>query len=382
MEYIYLDDGATTRVDQRVKKEMNKFLTEKYGNPSSPHRKGKEAREEVKSARKETANLINAYRDEIIFTSGGTESDNLAIKGAMRENEGNHLITTKIEHPAVYDTCKFLEENGYEVTYLEVDENGFVDVGKFESAIREETVLASIMYANNEIGTVEPIEKLGEVAHDNDVIFHTDAVQAVGKVPIDVKNENIDLLSLSGHKFHGPKGIGALYVSSKVNIQPMIHGGGHENGLRSGTENVPGIVGLKKACEIAKNEMKDDSKRMKKYRDKLIDGILANTKKSYLNGPKDENRLPNNANFTFEGIDGDALVLQLDSKGIAGSTGSACSTTEVKPSRVLLSLGLDENEAFSSLRLTLSKFTTEEEIEEAIETVPEVVSNLRAMNDL
>ncbi len=381
MNYIYLDDAATTRVDKRVKEVMNKFLSDKYGNPSSPHKKGKEVKKHLKDARKETATLINAHRDEIIFTSGGTEADNLAIKGAMRENEGNHLITTKIEHPAVYETCEFLEENGYDVTFLDVDEDGFVNVDEFQSAIKEDTVLASIMYANNEIGTIEPIKEIGEIANENDIILHTDAVQAVGKVPIDVKKENIDLLSLSGHKFHGPKGVGALYASSKIDIQPIIHGGGHENGLRSGTENIPGIMGLKKACEIAQKEIENDVGKMEKYRDKLIGEILDRTEKSYLNGPK-ENRLPNNANFTFEGIDGDALVLQLDSHGIAGSTGSACSTTEVKPSRVLLSLGLGENESFSSLRLTLSKFTKGEEIEEVIETVPEVVSNLRAMNDL
>jgi len=378
MNYIYLDDAATTRVDKSVKKAMDKFLSEKFGNPSSPHKKGKEVKKHLKGARKETANLINAYRDEIIFTSGGTESDNLAIKGTMRNNEGNHLITTKIEHPAVYETCKFLEENGYEVTFLEVDENGFVNIDEFQSAIKENTVLASIMYANNEIGTIEPIKEVGEIATENDIILHTDAVQAVGKIPIDVKKENIDLLSLSGHKFHGPKGIGALYVSSKVDLQPMIHGGGHENGLRSGTENVPGIVGLKKACKLAQKEMKNDIREMKKYRDKLIEEILNETEKSYLNGPR-EDRLPNNTNFTFEGVDGDALVLQLDSRGIAGSTGSACSTKEVKPSRVLLSLGLNEEQAFSSLRLTLSKFTKEKEIEKANEIVPNVVSSLRGM---
>ena len=381
MNYIYLDDAATTRVDKRVKKVMNKFLSDKFGNPSSPHKKGKEVKKHLKKARKETANLINAHRDEIIFTSGGTEADNLAIKGTMRENEGNHLITTKIEHPAVYETCEFLEENGYDVTFLDVDENGFVNLDEFQCAIREDTVLASIMYANNEIGTIEPIKEIGEIANENDVILHTDAVQAVGKVPIDIKNENIDLLSLSGHKFHGPKGIGALYTSSKINIQPIIHGGGHENGLRSGTENIPGIMGLKKACEIAQKEMENDIEKMEKYRDELIGEILDKTERSYLNGPK-EDRLPNNANFTFEDVDGDALVLQLDSHGIAGSTGSACSTTEVKPSRVLLSLGLDEDQAFSSLRLTLSKFTEEKEIEKAIEIVPEVVSSLRGMTGI
>jgi len=378
MSYIYLDDAATTRVDERVKEVMNKFLSDKFGNPSSPHKKGKEVKKHLKKARKETANLINAHRDEIIFTSGGTESDNLAIKGAIRENEGNHLITTKIEHPAVYETCKFLEKNGYEVTFLDVDEDGFVNVDEFQSAIKEDTVLASIMYANNEIGTIEPIKEIGEIANDNDIILHTDAVQAIGKVPIDVKNENIDLLSLSGHKFHGPKGVGALYASSEINIQPIIHGGGHEDGLRSGTENIPGIMGLKKACEIAQKEMKNDIEKMEKYRDELIGEILDKTEKSYLNGPK-EDRLPNNANFTFEGVDGDALVLQLDSHGIASSTGSACSTKEVKPSRVLLSLGLNEEQAFSSLRLTLSKFTEEKEIEKTTEIVPEVVSSLRGM---
>lgn len=381
MDYIYLDDAATTRVDDRVKKIMDKYYMKKYGNPSSLHRMGKDARKAMGDARKNTASLIGADKDEIIFTSGGTEADNLAIKGAVEKNEGNHIITTEIEHAAVYNTCRYLEKKGYDVTYLGVDEDGLVNLDEFKDAIREDTVIASIMYANNEIGTVEPIEELAEIADKNDVLFHTDAVQAVGKLPIDVKEEKIDMLSLSAHKLHGPKGVGALYLSKDVDIEPIMHGGGHENGYRSGTENVSGIVGLGKACEIAEDEMDEYVPRMIRLRDKLIDNILEEGEEVYLNGHR-EKRLPNNANFYFVAAEGEAIVLHLDSRGIATSTGSACSSKSLKASRTLLATGLDEQYAHCSLRLTLSRYTEEKEIDKTIEVVPEVIANLRDMSPL
>lgn len=379
MSYTYLDDAATTRVDPRVKEKINTFFTEKYGNPSSLHSMGREASAGVKEARRQTAELIGADKDEIIFTSGGTESDNLAIKGCVEE--GDHIITTKIEHPAVYNTCRYLEGEGCEVTYLPVNGDGTVDKGDLKSAIKDETVLASVMYANNEIGTIQPISDLAEIAHENDILFHTDAVQAVGKVPIDVKKEMIDLLSLSGHKYHGPKGVGALYIANDVEMDPILHGGGHEMNYRSGTENVPGIVGLGEASRIAREDMDENVKKMKELRDKLIDGILSNIEESYLNGHR-EKRLPNNANFYFKAVEGEALVLHLDSRGIGASTGSACSSTELEASRVLLALGLKEENAHGSLRLTLGKYNSEEDIDKALEAIPEVVEKLREMSPL
>ena len=381
MDYIYMDDAATTKVDERVKESMDEYFSEKYGNPSSLHKMGREASKAIKRARERTASLIGADEDEIIFTSGGTEADNLAIKGTVMKKDEGHIITTKIEHSAVYKTCKYLEEQGYNVTYLDVDKDGLVDPTDFESAIRPDTIIASIMYANNEIGTIEPIKELVEIADEYDVLFHTDAVQAVGKIPIDVNRESIDILSLSAHKFHGPKGVGALYLDSDVTIEPIIHGGGHEGGLRSGTENVSGIVGLGKACEIAEKEMDDYIPRMLDLRYKLIEGIIDNIEKAHLNGHRDR-RLPNNASFYLDAVEGESIVLHLDSNGIAASTGSACSTKELKPSRVLTSIGLDEQEAHCSLRLTISRYTTEEEIDKVIEVLPEVISNLREMSPL
>lgn len=378
MKRIYLDDAATTRIDPRVWEAMEEYGKDKYGNPSSSYSEGIEVKKAMDEARRQVAKLINAHRDEIIFTSGGTESDNLAIKGVAFNSKKGHIITTKIEHPAVYETCEYLIKKGFEVTFLDVDYQGFVDPSEFESAIKDNTVLASIMYANNEIGTIEPIKELAKISKENGIIFHTDAVQAVGKIEIDVKKEYIDMLSLSGHKLHGPKGIGALYMKRDIELEPLIHGGGHEYGLRSGTENTLGIVGIGKACSIAREEMKADSNRMQKLRDGLIDGLLSQVSEISLNGPR-ENRLPNNANFHIKGVDGDALILQLDSHGIAASTGSACSTKEVTPSRVLRSIGLSEEEAFHSLRLTLGKFTSKEDIEKALKTIPQVVSNLREM---
>ncbi len=381
MEYIYLDNAATTKVDPRVKKVVEDFLSECYGNPSSLHKMGRDSAHAVDEARVKIAALIGAKEDEIIFTSGGTESDNLAIKGILEKNEGKHIITTTIEHPAIYNTCKYLEKHGYEVTYLPVDEFGMVDPTDFENEIKEDTVLASVIYASNEIGTIEPVKELAAIAHDHDVLFHTDAVQAVGKMDIDVHKIGIDMLSLSGHKIHAPKGVGALYVSNDVKLAPILHGGGHERGIRSGTENVPGIIGLGKACELLRTEMAGDISHMKGLRDRLISNITENIDKVKLNGHPTK-RLPNNANFSFDAVEGESFVLHLDGKGIAASTGSACSSTELKPSRTLMATGCGEVEAHSSVRLTLCKFNTVEEIDKTLEIIPEIVNNLRMMSPL
>lgn len=381
MEYIYMDNAATTKVDPRVKNIMNKYLDDEYANPSSIHTMGNKGTEALEEAREKVASLIGAEAEEIVFTSGGTESDNLAIKGAVWKNEGNHIITSCLEHPAVLKTCEYLEENGYDVTYLEVDEYGIVDLEEFEDSIRDDTVLASIMYANNEIGTIEPIKELVKIAHDHDVLFHTDAVQAVAKTHIDVKEEDIDLFSISGHKIHASKGVGALYIKDGVDIEPLQHGGAHEHGLRAGTENVPCIVGLGEACRIAEEDMDDYIPEMKRLRDKLIKGIDEKIEKSYLNGHPTK-RLVNNVNFSFEAVEGESILLQMDSRGIEASTGSACSSKKLEPSHAILALGRDEELAHSSIRLTLGKYTKEEHVDKVLEVLPDIISNLRAMSPL
>lgn len=380
-EQIYLDNAATTKTDHRVSEAIEDYLEDCYGNPSSLHRMGRKSAVAMAEAREHVAKLIGASDDEIIFTSGGTEADNLAIKGSLAKKTGKHIITSSIEHPAVSNTCKYMEKKGYEVTYLPVDEYGLIDPGDFEDAIRKDTVLASIIYASNEIGTIEPIEELASVANDNDVIFHTDAVQAVGKLEIDVKKSKIDMLSISGHKIHASKGVGALYVSKDVKLEPMIHGGGHERGLRSGTENVPCVIGLGVACEIERKDMKHNIEKMSSMRDKLIDGISGSIEKTKLNGHP-VRRLANNVNFSFYGIEGESLVLHLDSKSIATSTGSACSSKKLKPSDTLIAIGCGDIEAHSSLRLTLSRYNTMDEIDRVLEVIPEVVGNLRKMSPL
>ncbi len=381
MEYIYLDNAATTKVDPRVNRAIEDYLEHCYGNPSSLHRMGRESSAAVEEARERVAELVGAGEHEIVFTSGGTEADNLAIKGVVGKNSGKHIITTSVEHPAVHNTCRYLEKQGYEVTYLPVDGHGMVREEDFIHAIREDTVLASIIYASNEIGTIEPIRELAAIAKENDVIFHTDAVQAVGKLEIDVKKIGIDLLSISGHKIHGPKGVGALYLADHVNIEPMMHGGGHENGIRSGTENVTCIIGLGVACEIEGREMDENVGKMKAMRDRLVNGIMDNVREVRLNGHPTK-RLVNNANFSFKAVEGEALVLQLDGRGIGTSTGSACSSKELKPSRILTATGCEEVEAHSSLRLTLSRFNTMEEIDRTLEIIPDVVGYLRKMSPL
>ncbi|MFQ6055487.1 MAG: cysteine desulfurase family protein, partial [Methanosarcinales archaeon] len=323
---------------------------------------------------------------EIIFTAGGTESDNLAIKGVAYKNrkKGKHIITSAIEHPAVIETCKYLEKQGFEVTYLPVYSEGIVRVEDLENAIREKnnkTILITIMHANNEIGTIQPIEEIGKIAKEKDIYFHTDAVQSVGKIPVDVDAMNIDLLSISSHKIYGPKGVGALYIRKGTKIEPLVHGGGHEFGLRSTTENIPGIVGLAKAIELRKERMQEDLEKLTPLRDYLIRGVLTNIEESYLNGHLTQ-RLPNNANFYFKYIEGESLILNLDRKGIAASTGSACSSTKLEPSHVLLAIGLKPEDAHGSLRLTLGRENTKEEVEYVLEALMEVVEKLRAISPL
>jgi len=386
MERIYMDYGASTPVDKEVIEEMVPYFDRFYGNPSSIHSFGREAFDAVEESRKKVADIICANEDEMVFTSGGTESDNLAIKGVAfrnkkkRGSKGTHIITSAIEHPGVLTTCKYMEKIGFNVKYLPVDKHGLIDIKELENAISKDTFLITIMFANNEIGTIEPMEKIGKIAKEHDVIFHTDAVQAVGKVPVDVNKLNIDLLALSSHKIYGPKGAGALYVKNGVKLQTIAHGGGHEKGLRSSTYNTPGVVGLGKACELGKTRLKEDMAHLKNLRDMLIKDILK-IEESYLNGHP-EKRLVNNAHFRFTAIEGESLNLMLDDKGIAAATGSACSSKKLQASHVLLAIGLKPEEAHGSLRLTLGRMNTKEDVEYVAEVLPEIVQNLRNMSPL
>ncbi|MBW3003564.1 cysteine desulfurase NifS [Candidatus Woesearchaeota archaeon] len=380
MKRIYMDHSATTPVDQKVVEAMQPYFTEKFGNASSIHSFGQEAASAVKKSRETIAKFLGVKESELFFTSGGTESDNLAIKGVATANKdkGKHIITSSVEHHAVLHTCEWLEKNGFEVTYLPVDKYGSVDVEEFKKSIREDTILVSIMHINSEIGTIEPIEEIAKICKERGIYFHSDAVQSFGKIQIDMKN--IDLLSISSHKLYGPKGLGALFVREGVKIESLVHGGGHENGLRSGTENVAGIVGFAKAVEIAKEGMEKEAKQLKELRERLIKGVLE-IPDCWLNGHP-EKRLPGNAHFSFRFIEGESLVLYLDMNGIAASTGSACSTKSLKPSHVLTAIGLSHEEAHGSLRITLGRSNTEEDIEQVIKVLPDIVSNLRKMSPL
>jgi len=365
---------------------MLPYFRRYYGNPSSIHSYGVDASNAIDDSRMKIANILNAKQDEIIFTSGGTESDNLALKGIAYsfkdkiKTKGNHIITSSIEHPAVIETCKYLQKQGFNVKYLPVDKNGLIKIDELEKSITKNTFLISIMYANNEIGTIEPIEDIGEIAKRNDIIFHTDAVQAICKTQIDIKKLNIDLLSLSSHKIYGPKGVGALFIKNGIEITPIIHGGEHEKNIRSGTLNTPGIVGIGKACEIGNNRMKKDIPYIKKLRDLLIKNILEINNTS-LNGHPTK-RLANNTNFRFNNIEGESLVMMLDEKGIATSTGSACSSKNQNSSHVLREIGLKTHQSQSSLRLTLGRNNTQEEILYASELIPEIVNKLRKISPL
>lgn len=381
MRRVYLDHSATTGVLPEVFDAMMPFFLDKFGNSSSIHSFGREAKAALEDSRKHVANLLNADPTEIIFTSGGTESDNLAVKGvAMYKGKmKGHIITTKVEHHAILESCEFLKRFGFEVTHIPVSSDGLVDPAEIERVIRNDTVLISVMMANNEIGTIQPIREIGRIAQSKSIPFHTDAVQAIGKLPIDVKADNIDLLSLSAHKFHGPKGVGALYVRKGTKIESIIQGGGQERGLRSSTVNVAGAVGLGKAAEMAKRDLEPTAEKMKRLRDKMLRAVPELIPKSYVNGHKTK-RLVNNAHFRFDFIEGEGLILQLDLKGIAASTGSACSTGSLEPSHVLLALGLTHQQAHGSLRITLGRENTEEEVDYLLEVLPGVVSKLRAIS--
>jgi cysteine desulfurase len=386
MKRIFLDHASTTKVDNDVIKAMLPYFSEIYGNPSSIHKFGREAREAVDAARNHVGSILGAREDEIIFTAGGTESDNLGIKGIAyqykekRTTKGPHIITSSLEHPGVLEVCRHLETQGFKVKYLPVDNYGCIDTDLLENSISKNTFLISIMYANNEIGTIQPVQEIGKIAHEHDIIFHTDAVQAVTKVPIDVKKQHIDLLALSSHKIYGPKGIGALYIRNGVKVQPIIHGGGHEKGIRSSTLNVPGIVGLGKACELASKRMDKDNIFIKTLRDLLIHNLLQ-VEESYLNGHP-EKRLVNNAHFRFTGVEGESLLLALDEQGIATSTGSACSSKKLQASHVLLAIGLDPVQAHGSVRLSLGRENTKEEIEFVSQELPKIIQKLRQMSPL
>jgi cysteine desulfurase len=386
MMQAYLDFGATTPVDPEIIKSMNPYFTNHFGNSSSIHAYGLKAKEAVETSREQVAKCINAEPEEIIFTSGGTESDNHGIKGVAFKylNQINknpkHIITCEIEHPAVLETCKYLEKIGFKVTYVPVDKYGLIDPKDIKNAITDETILISIMYANNEIGTIEPIEEIGKIAEKNNVTLHTDAVQAIGKIKVDVKKQNVDLISLSSHKIYGPKGIGAIYIKKGLKIIPILHGGGHEKGLRSSTLNTPGIVGFGKACELAKARLESDNKHLINLRDRLIKNLLK-IEKSYLNGHPTK-RLPNNAHFRFSAIEGESLHMMLDAKGIAAATGSACSSKKLRPSHVLLATGLEPEESHGSIRFSLGRTTTKEQIDYVSKELPIIVNSLRKMSPL
>lgn len=380
---IYMDHAATTYVKPEVLDAMTPYFTEHFGNPSSIHSFARETKKAIDHAREQVANAIGATPSEIFFTSGATESDNWALRGMAYQhtNKGNHIITTAIEHHAILHTCQALEKEGFEVTYLEVDENGLVTPEQVKNAITDKTILVSVMFANNEIGTIEPIEQIGAVCKEKGVVFHTDAVQAFGAVPIDVNKMNIDLLSITGHKLYGPKGTGALYIRKGVILKNLIEGGAQERGKRPGTENIAGIVGLGKAAELANEHMEENAARLTALRDKLIDGILQQIPETRLNGHRTK-RLPNNVNICFRYIEGESLLLLLDRAGIAASSGSACTSGSLDPSHVLLAIGLPHEIAHGSLRLTLGACTTEEDVLYTIETLKTIVERLRQMSPL
>lgn len=380
---IYLDHAATTPVRPEVLQAMLPYFTESFGNPSSVYSFASKNKSVITEAREKIGKALGTDSGNIYFTAGGTESDNWAIKATAEayKGKGNHIITSKIEHHAVLHTCEYLEKNGYEITYLEVDENGEVNLEQLESAIRPTTVLISIMYANNEIGTIQPIKEIGAIARKHDVLFHTDAVQAFGQVDIKVDDCNIDLLSASGHKLNGPKGIGFLYIRKGLKLRSLLHGGSQERKRRAGTENVPGIVGFGKAVEIAVETMKERTEKEIQLRDYLINRVMNEIPYTRLNGAKTK-RLPNNANFSFRFIEGESLLIMLDMKGICASSGSACTSGSLDPSHVLLAIGLPHEIAHGSLRLTLSDTTTKEEIDYVVDVLKEIVEKLRSMSPL
>lgn len=379
---IYFDNAATTMVSPAVRDAMLPYLNTAFGNPSSIfYSLGASARSEMEEARSKIADILGASTKEIYFTASGSEADNWAIKGAVLKSDKKHIITSAIEHHAVLHTCEFLEKQGYRVTYLPVDENGLVSPADLEAAICPDTALVSIMYANNEIGTIQPIRALAEITHKNGVLFHTDAVQAVGTVPVNVETLGVDMLSISAHKFHGPKGIGVLYIKKGVRIERLIHGGGQERGMRAGTENTPYIVGLSTALSEAVENIEEKNAYVRRLRDKLIDGVMDAVPHTRLNGDR-ESRLPGNANFSFRFIEGEGLLLHLSLAGFAVSSGSACASASLDPSHVLLAIGLPHEIAHGSLRVSLSADNTEEEVDAFLKALPPIVERLRQMSPL
>ena len=383
MNRVYFDHAATTRTDPRVLEAMLPFLSETFGNPSSVHDVGQEARAAVEAARKRVAGFIGARPDEIVFTSSGTEADNFAIKGlaAAAQKKGNHIITSSVEHHAVLHSCKKLEKQGFQVTYLPADGYGMVNPEDVAKAILPSTILISVMHANNEVGTIQPIAEISRIARERGIVFHTDAVATVGSIPVDVNRLGVDLLSLAGHQFYGPKGIGALYVRKGTTLQSIIQGGGHEHGLRSGTENIPGIIGLGRAADLAREIMAPEAERLTELRDRLAKRVMAEVKDCWINGSM-EKRLPGSLNFGFRYVEGESLLLFLDSMGIAVSTGSACSSHKLEPSHVLLALGLGPEECHGSLRITMGRSNTEEEADFVADAIAKAVQRFRGISAL
>lgn len=380
---VYMDYAATTYTKEEVLNEMMPYFNKYYGNPSSIYSLSRDTKKAIDLSRDRVAKAINAESNEIYFTGGGSEADNWALKGIAfsHKNKGNHIITTKIEHHAVLHACEFLEKHGFQVTYLNVDEEGFISLEELENAITDKTILVSIIFANNEIGTIQNVKEIGKICRERKVLFHTDAVQAIGNVKVDVKDMNIDMLSLAAHKFYGPKGVGALYIRKGIRIENLVHGGAQERSRRAGTENVAGIVGLGKAIELAVSNMEESSGRLVKLRDKLINGLMQ-IPHTRLNGPVGEKRLPGNVNVCFEFIEGESTLLLLDDLGICASSGSACTSGALDPSHVLLAIGLPHEIAHGSLRLTIGDGTTEEEVDYVLQSVPGIVSRLREMSPL
>lgn len=385
MDVSYFDNAASTRTDPRVVEAMTPYFDQMYGNPSELHKLGIEARQALDRARGTIASFIGARPEDIVFTSGGTEGDNLAVKGVAHRyrKRGKHIMISSLEHSAVHEAAMFLKrEEGFDLTLLPVDREGFVDPAEVEASIREDTTLVSVIHGNNEIGTIQPIKEIGAICRARDVYFHTDAVQTFCKMPIDVQELNVDLMVMSAHKIFGPKGVGAMYIRRGVRPTPQLHGGGHEAGVRSGTENVAGIVGFAKAVELCRDGMDEEIPRLVALRDRLIDGVLERTPTAYLNGPRHENRLPHNAHFGIRYVEGESLMLRLDAADFEVSTGSACSSGSLEPSRTLLAIGLKHEEAHGSVRCSLGRWTTQEQVDGFIETLPGVVEKLHSMSPL
>lgn len=383
MKNVYMDYSATTYVKPEVLEEMLPYFTEKFGNPSSFYGISRETKRAIDKGREQVAKALNCLPEEVYFTGGGSEADNWAIKGiaSAHKNKGNHIITTKIEHHAVLHACQYLEKNGFEVTYLDVDDEGLVRLEDLKNAITDKTILVTIMFANNEIGTIEPIKEIGELCREKKIYFHTDAVQAVGNIPVDVKEMNIDMLSLAGHKIYGPKGIGVLYIKKGIKIDNLIHGGAQERNRRAGTENIASIVGLGKAIELATTNLEEHMERLTALREKLIEGLLE-IPYTKLNGPKGDKRLPGNVNVCFRFIEGESILLSLDFKGVCASSGSACTSGSLDPSHVLLAIGLPHEIAHGSLRLSMGDGSTEEDVDYVLEVVPPIIERLRNMSPL